>query len=127
MDVSNASQVGEELLSVINRGATALVVDMTATVSCDHAGAGAVVHAYRRALVTDARLRPVVTAEVVQRVLSLNGLDRPIRVYPSLETATAAAAPATTVPVTHEPAAPHAWQRRNLDRTTASGGKHEDP
>jgi anti-anti-sigma factor len=80
MDVSNASQVGEELLPVINCGATALVVDMTATVSCSHAGADAVVHAYRRALVTGAQLRLVVAAEVVQRVLSVNGLDRPIRV-----------------------------------------------
>jgi anti-anti-sigma factor len=101
MDVSNASQVGEELLSVINHGATALIVDMTATVSCDHVGADAVVQAYRRAVVTGTQLRLVVTAPVVQRVLSLNGLDRLIPVYPSLETATAAAAPATTVPVPH--------------------------
>jgi hypothetical protein len=85
------------------------------------------VHAYRRALVTGAPLRLVVTARVVQRALSLKGLDRLIPVYPSLKAATAAAAPATTAPVTHEPAAPHARQRRKLYRTTASGGKHEDP
>jgi anti-anti-sigma regulatory factor len=43
--ISNAGQVREELLSVINRGATTLIADMTATVSCDHAGADAVIRA----------------------------------------------------------------------------------
>jgi len=46
IDVSNAGQIREELLSVINRGAIALIVDMTATASCDHAGAEAMVRAY---------------------------------------------------------------------------------
>jgi hypothetical protein len=45
MDVPDAGQIGEELLSVIGGGATALTADMTATVWCDHAGAGAVVRA----------------------------------------------------------------------------------
>ncbi len=35
--VSNAGQVLDELLSVINRGATSLVADLTATISCDYA------------------------------------------------------------------------------------------
>jgi hypothetical protein len=37
MDQSNAGQIRKELLAVINRGARALIADMTATVSCDHA------------------------------------------------------------------------------------------
>jgi hypothetical protein len=37
--VSNAGQIRELLLSIINRGAAALIIDMTATASCDHAGA----------------------------------------------------------------------------------------
>jgi anti-anti-sigma regulatory factor len=45
IDVSNASQIGEELRSLINCGATELIADMTATVSCDHSGADAMVHA----------------------------------------------------------------------------------
>jgi len=89
IDVSNASQIGEELLSVINRGATELIADMTATVSCDHAGTDAMLRAYPRALIAGTQLRLVVTAQAVQRVLTLNGLDRLIPVYPSLEAATA--------------------------------------
>jgi anti-anti-sigma factor len=92
--ISNAGQVREELLSVINRGATTLIADMTATVSCDHAGADAVIRAWQRATASGAELRLVVTAQVVARVLGLVGLDRTVSVYPSLDAATAARLPA---------------------------------
>jgi anti-sigma B factor antagonist len=98
VDVSNAGQVSEQLLSAIDRGASELIADMTATASCDHAGADAVVRAYQRAAANGTQLRLVVTAQVVRRVLSLNGLDRVIPVYPLLEAATAAAVPATVIP-----------------------------
>ena len=45
IDASNAGQIREELLSVINQGAEPLIVDMTATISCDRAGADAVARA----------------------------------------------------------------------------------
>ena len=92
---SNAGQVREELLSVINRGATTLIADMTTTISCDHSGAEAVVRAWKRATVSGTELRLVVTAQIVARVLSLSGLDRMVSVYPSLEAAMAARLPAT--------------------------------
>jgi anti-anti-sigma factor len=97
IDVSNASPITEELLSLINRGATALIADMTATASCDHAGADAVVRAYHRAAASGTQLRLVVTAQVVRRVLTISGLDRLVSIYPSLEAATAAGAAAAVV------------------------------
>src|SRR5260221_5238563 len=97
IDVSNAGQIREELLSVINRGAKALIADMTATISCDHAGADAVARAHQRAVTSGAELRLVVTAQIVSRVISLSGLDRLVSIYPSLETATAANAPAAVL------------------------------
>jgi anti-anti-sigma factor len=99
MDVSNAGQVREELLWVINRGAAALVVDMTATISCDHAGADAVARAYQRAVVSGTGMRLAVTAQIVRRVLSLSGLDRLVSIYPSLEAAMAVTAPAARTPL----------------------------
>jgi anti-anti-sigma factor len=99
IDVSNAGQISEQLLSVISRGATELIADMTATASCDHAGADAVARAYQRATANGTQLRLVVTAQVVRRVLSLNGLDRVVPVYPSLEAATAVG-PAVVIPFT---------------------------
>jgi len=99
IDVSNASQVREELLSVINRGTLSLIADLTATLSCDHAGVNAVVHAYQRSLISGTQLRLVVAAQVVQRVLSVNGLDRLIPIYPSLDAAIAAGTRAAVAPV----------------------------
>jgi anti-anti-sigma factor len=96
--ISNAGQVREELLSIINRGATSLIADMTATVSCDHAGADAVARAYRRAVSSGMVLRLVVTAPVVSRTLSLSGLDRLVSAYPCLEAALAAVLPAAGAP-----------------------------
>ena len=92
--LSNAGLIREELLSVINRGATALIADMTATISCDHAGADAVARAFQRAVISGTELRLVVTAQIVRRVLGINGLDRLVSIYPSLKAATAARPPA---------------------------------
>jgi anti-anti-sigma factor len=91
---SNAGLIREELLSVINRGATTLIADMTATISCDHAGADAVARAFQRAVIGGTELRLVVTARIVRRVLAINGLDRLVSIYPTLEAATAARPPA---------------------------------
>jgi anti-anti-sigma factor len=100
IDVSNADQISEQLLSAINRGATELIADMTTTASCDHAGADAVARAYQRAAASGTQLRLVITAQIVRRVLSINGLDRLVPVYPSLDAATAAAEPLTVIPFT---------------------------
>ena len=94
MDASSAGQIREELLSVINGGATALVADMTATTWCDHAGADAVVGAFQRSVISGTELRLVGTAEQVSRMLSLSGLDHLVPIYPSLAAATAASEPA---------------------------------
>lgn len=67
----NADQVREQLLWVINRGADELIADLSGTVSCDYPGADALARAYHRAVANGARLRLVVTADVVRRVLSL--------------------------------------------------------
>ena len=104
IDVSNAGQIREQLLLVINSGAATLIADMTATVSSDHAGADAVARAHQRAAVSGAQLRLVATAPIVRRVLSLSGLDRLVSIYPSLEAAIAAGTPAAEVPLEPGPA-----------------------
>ena len=98
VDVSNVGALREQLLSVINRGATVLIVDMTDTMSCDHSAVDALARAYQRATVSGTQLRLVVTAPVVRRVISIEGLDRLVSVYPSLEVAVAAGIPERDVP-----------------------------
>ena len=92
VDNSNAGQVGEQLLWIINRGAVVLIADLTGTVSCDYSGAGALARAQHRATANGTELRLVVTADAVRRVLSLDGFDRLVAVYPDLDGAIAAGA-----------------------------------
>src|SRR5512140_1891688 len=88
--ISNVDQLRDRLLAVINRGAAVLIADMTGTVSCDHAGMDAIARACQRAAISGTQVRLAVTAPGVRRVLAIEGLDRLVPVYPSLEAATAA-------------------------------------
>jgi anti-anti-sigma factor len=90
VDISNVDQLRDRLLSVINRGATVLIADMTSTVSCDHAAVDAIARACQRAAASGTQLRLVVTAPLVRRVLSIEGLDRLVPIYPLLDAALAA-------------------------------------
>ncbi len=90
IDVSNVAQLREQLLSVINRGAVVLIADLSRTVSCDHAAVDAITRALQRATVSGTQLRLVVTRPVVRRMLTIEGLDRLISIYPSVEAAIAA-------------------------------------
>ena len=119
INVSNASQIREELLWVINRGAVTVIADMTATRLCDHSGADAVMRAYRRALASGTQLRLVVSAPVVRRVLGINGLDRLIPVYSSLEAATVAETP--TIPRSSKPGGLRAPQILGTVTSTLKG------
>jgi anti-anti-sigma factor len=92
VDISNVAQLRDRLLSVINRGAAVLIADMTGTGSCDHAAVEAIARACQRAAINGTRVRLVVTAPAVRRVLSIEGLDRLVSIYPSLEAAVAAPA-----------------------------------
>ncbi len=98
IDSSNAGQIREQLLWVINCGAVVLVADMTGTISCDYYGVEALACAHQRAVANGTQLRLVVTADAVCRVLTLNGLDRLVVVYPDLDGAIAAGTERREVP-----------------------------
>ncbi len=117
IDVSNAGQIREELLSVINQGAEALIADMTATISCDLAGADAVARAYQRAVVSRTELRLVVTSAPVLRMLGMTGVGRLVPVYPSVAAALAARSPAASNTVTP----PDAVRARDIRRRHLAG------
>ena len=98
IDISNAHEVREDLLSTINRGAALLIADMSATTFCDSAGVNALVRAFKRATASAAGIRLVVNAPAVQRILAITGVDHLIDLYPSV----AAAMAATDQPVPGE-------------------------
>jgi anti-anti-sigma factor len=122
IDVSNAEQIREKLLSVINRGAEALIVDMTATISCDRAGADAVARAYQRAVASRTELRLVVTSGVVLRMLGMTGVGRLVPVYPSADAALAARSPAASAALTAADAGKTGSSRRRRMTGVAPGG-----
>ena len=90
VDISNAGQLRDRLLAVINRGTAVLIADMSLTASVDHAAVETVARTCQRAAIDGTLVRLVVTAPVVRRVLSLEGLDRLVSIYPSVEAATTA-------------------------------------
>jgi anti-anti-sigma factor len=123
VDVSNVSQLRDRLLSVINRGATVLIADMTHTASCDHSLVDAIARACQRATASGTQLRLVVPARLVRRVLIIEGLDRLVSIYPSLEAATAAGQPASVTPARLRIAArPDGETVVSLGGTPSAGG-----
>jgi anti-anti-sigma factor len=100
VDLANAGPLRDQLLALINRGAAIVILDMTSTISCDHAGMDAIARAYQRATINGTTLRLAVAAPVIRRVLSIEGLDRLVSIFPTVA-ATLAAGP----PPEDEPAA----------------------
>ena len=84
IDVTNADMVREELLGVLNQGATLLIADLSKTSFCDSAGVSALVRVFRRAATSESAMRMVASTPAVQRVLSITGVDRLVDIYPSV-------------------------------------------
>jgi len=93
IDQPAAAAVGEQLLKIIDGDALVLILDMTRTAACDHAGGGMLARVYQRAVVRGTELRLVATDEKVRRVLTLTGVDRLVPLYASVAAALAATAP----------------------------------
>jgi anti-sigma B factor antagonist len=91
IDIVNADQIREDLLSVLNRGAATLIVDMGGTTFCDSAGVSALVRAHKRATANDSNMRLVVSAPGVKRVLAITGIDHLMDIYPSVAASLAGA------------------------------------
>ena len=116
VDRSNADQVREQLLVAMNRGAAAVIADLTGTISCDYSGTDALARAYRRAVGSGVQLRLAAASDSVRRTLRLSGLDQVVSVYPTLEDAIAAGAghrsrasglaPVAVLPASREPVPP---------------------
>lgn len=97
VEEANAKLVSEQLLAVVDSDVLVLILDMTATVACDHAGADALAQVYQRAIASGTELRPVVTDEGVRRVLTVSGVGRLVPVYATVAAAVAATRPGDNI------------------------------
>jgi anti-sigma B factor antagonist len=88
VDVTNADQIRQALLSAASHDLAVLIIDMSGTTFCDSAGVHAIIAACRHPAATGTELRLVATA--VLRILTVVGVDQLIPIYPTLEAALAA-------------------------------------
>ena len=89
LDAASAASAGEQMRAAISDRAAVVIADLSATSSCDRAGADALIRAYHAAALSQAELRLVVTAPAVARLVSEAGLDRLVAVFPSVVAASA--------------------------------------
>ena len=87
IDISNADQIRADLLWLLGRGASPLVVDMSATTFCGCAGVTAIVVARKRACELHAELRVVISEPAVRRVFMLTCAELAGIIYASLDDA----------------------------------------
>ena len=89
IDVGNADMLRAAALRATARGHATLVVDLSKTHFCDSAGLSVLIRARKRAVAEGGELRLVASTPAVLGVFAITGLDRLIRVFPSLEAAVA--------------------------------------
>ena len=88
IDISNAEDLSEVLLSSADDGYATIVLDMSATRFCDSAGCKIMVRVHNRALAGDGSLRLVMKGhDPVARALDITGISRFIPIFRTVEEA----------------------------------------
>lgn len=84
LDIGNAPRVGRELLGAFGPRATVVIADMSLTEFCDSSGIRHLLIANDAASARGCELRVVLPSPSVLRVMQTLGVDRMLRIYPSL-------------------------------------------
>lgn len=93
IDLTNADEIGGELRSAFRPGVAVVIADMTRTTYCDSAGVRHLLLASDTAAERRAEFRLVIPSAAVLRILAVLGLDRLLRIYPTLDAALASSLP----------------------------------
>lgn len=91
LDIASVPAVREELLSLLGRGSSQLVVDLSGVSFCDASGLAVLVNTGRRARLLGGFLRLAAVSPQVGRVLQMTGLQRSLATFPTVEAAVAGA------------------------------------
>ena len=89
VDLTNAGELRQAVLSCTDAGHMTLVVDMSETAFCDSAGVNQLVQAHKRAVAAGGELRLVIGTASVMRILAITGADRLLSIFPSVDEAVA--------------------------------------
>ena len=101
LDLTSAPQLRTEVVALVARGATRVVLDLAGVEFCDSTGLGAVIGALKRVRSHDGELRLAAPSPPIHRLLELTRLDRALPTYSTVDAAVAAPvedASATTRP-----------------------------
>jgi anti-anti-sigma factor len=89
LDIASAPALREELLSLLRRGSSRLVIDLSRVSFCDASGLAVLVSTRRRARLLGGFLRLAAVSPQVGRVLHITGLDRSLASFPTVQAAAA--------------------------------------
>jgi anti-sigma B factor antagonist len=91
VDLYNAPQLKDELVRLIEGGATTIVVDLAETTFIDSTTLGVLIGGVKRLRPAGGRLELVVADPAVRKVFEITGLDRVFALHEARERAVAAA------------------------------------
>ncbi|HEV2370542.1 MAG TPA: STAS domain-containing protein [Streptosporangiaceae bacterium] len=92
IDLANARDAGDQVLSRLEPGVRLLILDMTPTRFCDSSGIAMVLRAHIQARAEGAEVRLVVSSGHVLRVMTITGLTGVVPMFPSVNDALGATA-----------------------------------
>jgi anti-sigma B factor antagonist len=87
IDIGNAGQLREALLSAAASGRSVVIVDMSGTEFCDSTGLNVLLRARKQADEDGSQVRLVVGGSAVRRILTVSGVGSMFPVYDSLSQA----------------------------------------
>jgi anti-sigma B factor antagonist len=89
VDLYTAPEFKQQLLDVIAKGATDVVVDFTKTTFIDSTTLGVLVGGVKRLRAKDGRLSLVCSDRNITKIFEITGLDRVFTIYPTRDEALA--------------------------------------
>lgn len=90
VDVSTSPRLRDELVGLVNGGATRLVVSLEGVEFIDSTGLGVLVGVLKRIRNREGTLRLVCSQAGVMRVFTITGLEKVFEIFPTLDEALAA-------------------------------------
>jgi anti-anti-sigma factor len=87
LDFETAPSLRAAMLEAADEGKHDIVVDLSHLEFLDSSGLGALIGAHKRALENAGRLRVIISAGPIGRLLTITGLMDVLAVYPSIEAA----------------------------------------
>lgn len=89
VDIYTAPKFKDDMLALIDEGATELIVDLSEVTFIDSTALGVLIGGVKRMHAVDGRMALVVSTRPVQKVLTITGLDRVFEIHDTREAALA--------------------------------------